>query len=571
MLGKRDQLLDVVAERRAGSDLPLVVFLEALHDALRISFLESQDSEGPRCRVEGRAEHLAHRRDAHLGIFVSVGAAVRPDHQRELREARAHALHDLHRGLGIVDGDEQQPGASRAGGFEQVEPRRVAVVRFPAEAAHGVDLAGIVVDDRGADPEGAQHANDHLAEAAEAGDDHGIGLADGVGRALDRPVEAPHEETLVAHDDERRGQHRHGHRRVQDCGHRRRKKGACRPEQHEREFAGLRKRHGEEPGVGALAITECLRNRKEDDCLEQHDAERQAEHQVRRAQKQADVHRHAHGDEKQAEQQPLERLDVELELVPVLAIGEHHAGEERAERHRQPDPCHQRGGAENEQQRKPDEHFAQAGLGHVAQHRAHQEPAGNDEQRDHADRLRRVRPLQHLGLPADQADDEEQRDHGQVLEQQHRERGLAARGRQQVLLGEGGQADGGRGHRESHPGDRADGERQPERDADAGDRRDGRHDLHAAEAEDRAPQRPDALRVELQADEKQQEHDAELGELQHGLRVRDEAQAPGPDRHAGDQVAEHRPQAEPLAQGHGNDACGQVDQGLLKKAVRFHG
>src|SRR2546430_656737 len=104
-----------------------------------------------------------------------------------------------------------------------------------------------------------------------------------------------------------------------------------------------------------------------------------------------------------------------------------------------------------------------------------------------------------------------------------------------------------------------------------GARRDGRHDLHAAEAEDRAPQRPDALRVELQADEKQQEHDAELGELQHGLRVRDEAQAPGPDRHAGDQVAEHRPQAEPLAQGHGNDACGQVDQGLLKKAVRFHG
>ena len=165
---------------------------------------------------------------------------MRPDHQRELREARAHALHDLHRGLGIVDGDEQQPGASRAGGFEQVEPRRVAVVRFPAEAAHGVDLAGIVVDDRGADPEGAQHSNDHLAEAAEAGDDHGVGLADGVGRALDRPVEAPHEETLVAHDEEGRGQHRHGHRRIEDCSHRCRKNRAGRPEEHERELAGLR-------------------------------------------------------------------------------------------------------------------------------------------------------------------------------------------------------------------------------------------------------------------------------------------------------------------------------------------
>ena len=257
--------------------------------------------------------------------------------------------------------------------------------------------------------------------------------------------------------------------------------------------------------------------------------------------------------------------------MPVLAVGEHHAGEKRAERHRQPDPFHQRGGAENEQQRKADEHFAQAGFGYVAQHRAHQQPAGDNQQRDHAERLRRARPLQRLGLGAEQADDEEQRDHGQVLEQQHRERGLAARRRQQVLLGEGRKTDGGRGHRESHPGDRADGERLPERDADAGDRRDGRHDLHAAEAEDRAPQRPDALRVELQTDEKEQEHDAELGELQYGLRVRDEAQAPRPDRHAGDQVAEHRAQAEPLAQGNGNDAGGQIDQGLLKKAVRFHG
>src|SRR2546430_13267670 len=39
-----------------------------------------------------------------------------------------------------------------------------------------------MVDDRGADPKAAQHPNDHLAEAAEAGDDHGMGLADGVGR-----------------------------------------------------------------------------------------------------------------------------------------------------------------------------------------------------------------------------------------------------------------------------------------------------------------------------------------------------------------------------------------------------
>ena len=49
--------------------------------------------------------------------------------------------------------------------------------------------------------------------------------------------------------------------------------------------------------------------------------------------------------------------------------------------------------------------------------------------------------------------------------------------------------------------------------------------------------------VELQADEEQQQHHAELGELQHGLRIRDQPQAPRPDRHAGDEIAEHRAQA----------------------------
>ena len=52
---------------------------------------------------------------------------------------------------------------------------------------------------------------------------------------------------------------------------------------------------------------------------------------------QAEVGRHADRDEEQAEQQALERLDVGLELVAVLAVGEQHAGEEGAERHRQAD------------------------------------------------------------------------------------------------------------------------------------------------------------------------------------------------------------------------------------------
>ena len=50
------------------------------------------------------------------------------------------------------------------------------------------------------------------------------------------------------------------------------------------------------------------------------------------------VERHADGHEEEAEQQSLERLDVDLELMAVLALAEQQAGEERAQRRRQARP-----------------------------------------------------------------------------------------------------------------------------------------------------------------------------------------------------------------------------------------
>ena len=76
---------------------------------------------------------------------------------------------------------------------------------------------------------------------------------------------------------------------------------------------------------------------------------------------QPEVDLRADRDEEQAEQQPLERLDVGLELVAVLAVGEHHAGEERAERGRQPDLLHEQRDADHDQQRGGGERLAQPG------------------------------------------------------------------------------------------------------------------------------------------------------------------------------------------------------------------
>ena len=107
--------------------------------------------------------------------------------------------------------------------------------------------------------------------------------------------------------------------------------------------------------------------------------------------------------------------------------------------------------------------------------------------------------------------------------------------------------------------------------------RDGRHcsggerELHAAQAEDRAPDLPHARGVELEADQEQEQHHAELGEMQHGARLGDEAQSPGPDGDAGDEIAEHRARAEAREDRHRDDARAEVDERLLEKAVGVHG
>jgi hypothetical protein len=256
--------------------------------------------------------------------------------------------------------------------------------------------------------------------------------------------------------------------------------------------------------------------------------------------------------------------------VAVLAVGEHHAGEEGAEAGGQADRLGERRGAEHEQQREADEHLAQARLGDVAQRRANQDPADRDQRDDQAERPRRVDPAEGLRFAAEEADHQHERDDGEVLEQQHRERRLAAGRRQEVLLAERGEADRGRGHGEAHAGDEPDGHRLTEQDRDSGHGHDRDGHLRRPEAEDRAAQRPDARGVELEADEEEQEHDADRAEAEHRLRIGDQAQAPGADRDAGDEVAEHGTQSEPLENRHRDDPRGEIDECLLEEAVGIH-
>ena len=60
-----------------------------------------------------------------------------------------------------------------------------------------------------------------------------------------------------------------------------------------------------------------------------------ASHQRELRRDQAQVEQHADRDEEQPEQHVAERLDVLLDLVAVLGLGDQHAGEEGAQRQRQ--------------------------------------------------------------------------------------------------------------------------------------------------------------------------------------------------------------------------------------------
>src|SRR5207237_1007824 len=64
LLGERDQLLLVVPVRRGLRDLALVVFTEALDEALRIVGRVAERDQELRRRFERRGEDLAHERPA---------------------------------------------------------------------------------------------------------------------------------------------------------------------------------------------------------------------------------------------------------------------------------------------------------------------------------------------------------------------------------------------------------------------------------------------------------------------------------------------------------------------------
>ena len=151
-------------------------------------------------------------------------------------------------------------------------------------------------------------------------------------------------------------------------------------------------------------------------------------------------------------------------------------------------------------------------------------------------------------------------DRGDVLQQGHAEDALARGRRHQVAFFQHAEPDRRRRERESERGDHREAPVGAERHGGGRQQRGRAQQLGAAPAEDRLAHRPEPLRLELQPDQKQHQHDAELGEAQDLFGVGHQLQAPGPDQDAGAQVADDRAEPERSCHRHGDDRGAQIDQ-----------
>ena len=125
----------------------------------------------------------------------------------------------------------------------------------------------------------------------------------------------------------------------------------------------------------------------------------------------------------------------------------------------------------------------------------------------------------------------------------------------------------------ARPANTAAGHTRPSAMAMAASTRAVMRDLRPAQAEDGRAHGPQALGAQLQADQEQQQHHAELGKVQdraHLVDRIDEAHPERPDQHADQQIAQHVADAQQLAQRRRHHR-GREEQRNLRQCHVGHG
>ena len=164
---------------------------------------------------------------------------------------------------------------------------------------------------------------------------------------------------------------------------------------------------------------------------DQHDT---AQHDARRIGGDAgQIEAHAHGDQEHAEQQPLERIDRHLDLAAEFGFSQQQTGDQRTEFHRHADLRGRQAGRQDHQQAGSDEQLRAARARDAAEQWAQHQASGHD-QPEHDNHRLNDGPGERPATGADHADDEQHGHRGNILQQQHRQRGTADRSSETLLV-----------------------------------------------------------------------------------------------------------------------------------------
>ncbi|MGF6272965.1 hypothetical protein ABIB38_001321 [Massilia sp. UYP11] len=321
-----------------------------------------------------------------------------------------------------------------------------------------------------------------------------------------------------------------------------------------------------------------------DGALDQHQGGDGAGHRPRRRERQAQVDGHAHRHEEQAHKQAPERFHHPFDFVPEFGFGQQQAGDQGAQRHRHPGRGRQGGETEGREQDERHEGVRLVGAREDAKQRMHDLAA---RQPDHGQPQRRLGDgagclhgepgAVRAGAGRQRSGQDQQRRHGQVLQHQDGEHGLAERGAGHVLLAQELHDDGGGRQREREAQDRRGGAGQAAGEQRGAERARRERDLGAAGAEHPAPHRPQAARREFEPDREHQEQHANLGQQGHarpgrkrerGQPGRRAGQRPGgerPEQDADREEAEHLVDAQALQGRHEDARQDQEQQYLAQK------
>ena len=77
--------------------------------------------------------------------------------------------------------------------------------------------------------------------------------------------------------------------------------------------------------------------------------------------------------------------------------------------------------------------------------------------------------------------------------------------------------------------------------------------------------------MELESDQEEQKHDAEIGDVQHLLGRVDQPEPVRPDQRAGDEIAEHRAEPEAAEQHHEGERRAEHDDAVAQEKRRGGG